>query len=82
MQQGPLIVDEAQLEYPGDLLHEAGHLAVLLPAERALCDGDVGPDAGAEMAAMGWSYAAALAAEIDPKIVLHEMVIKAWRANC
>ena len=25
---GRLLVDEAELRYPGDLLHEAGHLAV------------------------------------------------------
>ena len=33
MDCGALIVDESKLLYPGDLLHEAGHLAVI-PAER------------------------------------------------
>ena len=31
---GALLVDEARLSHPGDLLHEAGHLAVTDPAER------------------------------------------------
>src|SRR5258708_1523489 len=30
---GGLVVDPARLKHPGDLLHEAGHLAVM-PAER------------------------------------------------
>ena len=29
--QGRLLVDPAKLLYPGDLLHEAGHIAVTLP---------------------------------------------------
>ena len=28
IEQGTLRIDEAQLKYPGDLLHEAGHLAL------------------------------------------------------
>ena len=59
---GGLVVDEPNLLYPGDLLHEAGHLA-LAPAElRGTLSGIVEiPGAIAEIvevAAMCWSYAA------------------------
>jgi hypothetical protein len=57
---GALVVDEAEPAYPGDLLHEGGHLAMMTAAERATCNGDAGEDGGAEMAAIAWSYAAAL----------------------
>ena len=72
IERGAMVVDDEQLLYPGDLLHEAGHLAVMTSEERAASDGNVGPDAGAEMAAMAWSYAAALAIGIDPRVVFHE----------
>ena len=68
---GALLVDEAKLTYPGDLLHEAGHMAVLLPEDRAACTGDAGGDAGAEIAAIAWSYAATVAMGIDPRVVFH-----------
>ncbi|HEX6292168.1 MAG TPA: hypothetical protein VFZ66_23470 [Herpetosiphonaceae bacterium] len=69
---GALLIDEARLRYPGDLLHEAGHLAVAAPARRTTISGDVGPDAAEEMMAIAWSYAAALHLRIDPAVVFHE----------
>jgi hypothetical protein len=71
IRRGVLTVDASRLLYPGDLLHEAGHLAVLTSAERAACDGDAGPDGGAEMAAIAWSYAAALHLGLSPEVVFH-----------
>ena len=69
--KGELIVDESRLTYPGDLLHEAGHV-VVRPKERwADITGGVDSDAGEEMAAIAWSYAAAVHLEIDPSIVFH-----------
>ena len=44
LEPGGLIVDPERLLYPGDLLHEAGHLATMLPAQRA----SAGPNAGSE----------------------------------
>ncbi|HXQ17620.1 MAG TPA: hypothetical protein VN814_23635 [Caulobacteraceae bacterium] len=67
---GVLLVDEARLAYPGDLLHEAGHVAVCDPAVRRSLAA-IGDDPGEEMAAMAWSYAAARWLEIDPAIVFH-----------
>ncbi len=42
---GALVVDEARLRFPGDLLHEAGHLAVAPPERRPMIVGDAGSDA-------------------------------------
>ncbi len=71
IERGELVIDEARLLYPGDLLHEAGHLAVLRPAARAAASGSVSESGGEEMAAIGWSYAAALHLELDPEVVFH-----------
>ena len=66
---GALLIDEARLIYPGDILHEAGHVAVSDPATRATAP--VSTDPGEEMAASAWSYAAARKLGIDPAIVFH-----------
>lgn len=71
VQHGCLVVDEAALRYPGDLLHEAGHLAVKTPADRAQRSGNIGADMREEVGAIAWSYAAALHIGIDPAIVFH-----------
>ncbi|HSX53667.1 MAG TPA: hypothetical protein VLG14_00075 [Sphingomonas sp.] len=65
-----LICDPETLEWPGDLLHEAGHIAVSDPAVRA-SQTEVSPDPGEELAAMAWSYAAAIDLGIDPALVFH-----------
>jgi hypothetical protein len=67
-----LVIDEARLRYPGDLLHEAGHLAVATPERRGAMHDNVGDDAAEEMMAIAWSYAAALHLAIDPAIVFHK----------
>jgi len=69
---GTLIVDARTMRYPGDLLHEAGHLAVVPAARRAAFHHDVGNDAGEEMAAIAWSYAAAVHLGVHPAIVFHD----------
>jgi hypothetical protein len=70
--RGVLTIDREKLLYPGDVLHEAGHMAVLSPAERTAADGDVGPDGGMEMAAIAWSYAAALHLGIPVEVLFHD----------
>jgi hypothetical protein len=72
IEAGVLVVDAERLLYPGDLLHEAGHLALLDPHVRATIDASTGPDGGFELGAIAWSYAAALHLGIDPAIVFHE----------
>ena len=68
---GGLLIDEAQLAYPGDVLHEAGHLAVMSPARRQRAHIDVGKKAAEEMAAIAWSYAALVYLRLDPAVVFH-----------
>jgi hypothetical protein len=70
VEAGALLIDEERLTYPGDILHEAGHMAVSDPATRHTAPISVDP--GDEMAASAWSYAAARKLEIDPAIVFHD----------
>lgn len=81
IRDGRLLVDVARLAYPGDILHEAGHLAVTPAAERpALGPARLG-DAGLEMAAIAWSYAACVHLEIPPETVFHEHGYKGGAAQ-
>lgn len=68
---GELVVDELRMSYPGDLLHEAGHLAVMPPSRRPTTTGDTGSEAVEEMMAIAWSYAAAVHLRLDPAVVFH-----------
>lgn len=73
--EGRLLVDEAKLLYPGDLLHEAGHLAVMPRSMRPHLNGkllETGENMEfVEVAAMAWSYAACIHLGIDPVVVFH-----------
>jgi hypothetical protein len=71
VEHGELRFDPAQLRFPCDLLHEAGHLAVVPPERRAAMHRDVGSDPAEEMMAIAWSYAAALHLGIDPSLLFH-----------
>jgi hypothetical protein len=70
VRRGVILVDEAQLAHPGDMLHEAGHVAVCDPATRGLTE-TIGDDPAEEMAAIAWSYAAACHLGLDPSVVFH-----------
>ncbi|GAB6039657.1 hypothetical protein [Endothiovibrio diazotrophicus] len=73
--EGAIVVDEERLAFPGDLLHEAGHLAVMPAEVRARLSDNVRethPQGdGGEPESIAWSYAAALAAGVDPAVVFH-----------
>lgn len=69
--RGRLLVDEARLAHPGDLLHEAGHLAVMLPDRRATVQDSPGDDMGEEIAAICWSWAALTHLGLPPEVVFH-----------
>jgi hypothetical protein len=69
IRNGAVLVDEGRLLYPGDILHEAGHIAVADPAERN--QPTLSPTPGDEMATLAWSYAAACFLGIAPEIVFH-----------
>lgn len=76
IEQGTLLYDPERLLYPGDLLHEAGHLCMLLPEDRAKAQspdqlsGDIDPG-GAEMGAIAWSWAALQYLQLPPEVVFH-----------
>jgi len=73
---GRLLVDESKLQFPGDLLHEAGHLAVAPRELRGNLSGEVNLEQenmeAIEVQAMAWSYAALLYLKLEPEIVFHE----------
>ena len=71
LRYGSIVVDVERLRFPGDLLHEAGHLAVCPPARRGTIFGDAGSDAAEEMMAIAWSYAALVHLQLDPSVVFH-----------
>jgi hypothetical protein len=76
IEQGEIFVDENKLAFPGDLLHEAGHLAVAPANLRGQLSDEVillGFDLDKiEAGAIAWSYAAALYLKLDPRIVFHK----------
>ncbi len=76
IEEGCIIIDKETLLYPGDILHEAGHIAVAPAAERPTLDAatiEKRPQREAEeMMAIAWSYAACLHLEINPYFVFHD----------
>ena len=79
IRHGAILVDEERLSYPGDILHEAGHLAVTDPAARNAPT--LAPDGGDEMTSIAWSYAALRYLELDPTIVFHDRGYKGGAAS-
>ena len=68
--EGRLLVDPDIASWPGDLLHEAGHIAVVDPERRATLT-EVGDDGGDEMTTIAWSVAATKASDIALNILFH-----------
>lgn len=81
IEHGTLVVDRDALLYPGDVLHEAGHLAVIPAAERPLLHENLGADGGPEVGAIAWSYAAAMHLGLAPSLLFHEAGYKGGAAN-
>ena len=74
LENGKIIADPDKLLYPGDMLHEAGHLAAYPPDVRATI-GDPLPEEmadGLELMALAWSYAACLHIGLDASLVFHD----------
>lgn len=73
---GKIIIDKNKLKYPGDILHEAGHIAVIPAADRPLLDehsiAKREQREAEEMMAIAWSYAACVHLNIDASFVFHE----------
>lgn len=75
IEKGVLLVDKDKLLYPGDLLHEAGHLALLSPEERTKVTGNVEPGEDKtntlEMGVICWTWAAIVYLKLEPQVVFH-----------
>jgi len=75
VERGKLLVDDAKLTYPGDLLHEAGHIAVCQNDLRSNLNDEVAlPDVNMdaiEAQAIAWSYATCMYLGLDPTVVFH-----------
>ena len=79
IRHGAILVDEARMRHPGDILHEAGHLAVIDPAERNAPT--LAPTPAEEMTSIAWSYAALRHLKLDPAIVFHDDGYKGGAAS-
>lgn len=76
IENGDIIYDPAKLDHPGDLLHEAGHIAMKPSAERYKLNGNIGDGdenaLGEEIGAILWSYAAVKNIGLPANLVFHE----------
>ena len=84
IEQGTLLLDLEKLLYPGDILHEAGHIAVTSETTRTCLTGDMknhDHQAAEEMTAIAWSWAAACYLNIAPNILFHEQGYKGASDN-
>ncbi len=68
---GRLLIDPETPVWPGDLLHEGGHIAVADPALRPTL-GPLDPDPTDEMMAIAWSYAASRVCALPPRQLFHD----------
>jgi hypothetical protein len=76
IENGVIVIDKNKMKYPGDILHEAGHISVVTAVDRSTLNGkDIGArkdNAAEEMMAIAWSYAACVHLQIDPYFVFHK----------
>ena len=74
--KGVIYINLETLKYPGDILHEAGHVAVVPLSERhTLNEHSIGlrkDHQAEEMMAIAWSYAACVHLGLDPDFVFHD----------
>lgn len=77
---GEIFIHEEKLLSVGDILHEAGHLAILPKDIRKTITDSVVVDENSqgseEMAAIAWSWAALKHLDIKPEVVFHSMGYK------
>ena len=85
IENGNIVIDMDALQHPGDILHEAGHIAVVPSATRLSMDQQTIIDSrnreSEEMMAIAWSYAACIHLELDPFVVFHESGYKGGGKN-
>jgi len=76
VEKGILNINLNAVTFPGDILHEAGHIAVVPAAERETLNNEtIGQRENREaeeMMAIAWSYAACCHLQINTEFVFHE----------
>lgn len=76
IENGVIIINKETLKYPGDILHEAGHIAIVPAIDRSTLNADSIEKRenreAEEMMAIAWSYAACIHLGIDPNFVFHD----------
>jgi hypothetical protein len=76
IENGVIIIDKDDLKFPGDILHEAGHIAIVPSIDRQTLNAAAiakRPQKEAEeMMAIAWSYAASIHLGLDLDFVFHE----------
>lgn len=76
IQAGAVLVDEGRLIHPGNILHEAGHIAVHDPARRS--QRKFSPTRGEELGALAWSYAAVVHLGLSAEVVFYPGSFTGW----
>lgn len=93
IENGTIVIERGMLQHPGDILHEAGHIAVVPAADRLRLTEEAiikrRNREAEEVMAIAWSYAACMHLGIDPAYVFHtdgyrggsDMIIDSCRSN-
>ena len=76
IREGAVLVDEDQLIHPGNILHEAGHIAVHDPDRRK--EAKFLPSKGEELGALAWSYAATMHLGLFSELVFYPGSFQGW----
>jgi hypothetical protein len=76
IREGAVLVDEGQLIHPGNILHEAGHIAVHDPSRRSHRTFE--PTKGEELGALAWSYAATVHLGLGAEVVFYPGSYTGW----
>ena len=75
IEHGTLLYDSSLLTWPGDLLHEAGHIAVTPASQRRLLSDTIPPELLAphagEPEATAWAFAAITALGLHSSVLFH-----------
>ena len=76
IKMGTVVVDEKEILHPGNILHEAGHIAVHDPSRRQ--DPKFSPTRGEELGALAWSYAATVHLGLGSELVFYPGSYHGW----
>jgi hypothetical protein len=76
IEYGAVLIDESRLIHPGNILHEAGHIAITDPIVRM--EKKLSPTGGEELSSLAWSYAATKYLGFEAELVFYDGSYKGW----